>query len=95
MSLVLEVHNVLQVDARVALDLVEELLRKDVEESTDLADHGVLLGTTVHQVQGNGDGKLAAETLVGETWFHVQHSQEYGSGQQRVGPGMDTVLTTH
>ena len=64
--LVLVVHDVLQLDARRVIEIVEELLVEDERHAGDLVDARLSLRVPVHEVGRDRDGQLAAELLTAE-----------------------------
>ena len=66
MRLVLVVHDVLQLDARRVIEIVEELLVEDERHARDLVDARLSLRVPVHEVGRDRDGQLAAELLTAE-----------------------------
>ena len=64
--LVLVVHDVLQLDARRVIKIVEELLVEDERHAGDLVDARLSFRVPVHEVGRDRDGQLAAELLTAE-----------------------------
>ena len=67
MGLVLVVHDVLEGDAELLVQVVEKVLLVHESHSGDLFHHGFGCRPPVPEVGGDGDGQLAAELLALET----------------------------
>ena len=67
MCVVLVVDDVLQVDARLLLQVQEELLVEDEGHARDLLHRGLGVGVPVDEVGRDGDGQLASELFPLET----------------------------
>ena len=63
------VHNVLQIDARVLLQVLEELLVKNESHSTDLVAGRLLFCVVVHKVGSDGQRQLPPQLLPVEPWY--------------------------
>ena len=61
--LVLVVDDVLEVDARLGVKVLEELLVEDVGDARDLLHRRLRRRVAVDEVRRDGDGQLAAELL--------------------------------
>ena len=66
-SLVFVVDDVLEGDAELLIQVVEEVLLVHESNSGDLLNHGLGCRPSVPEVGGDGDGQLAAELLALET----------------------------
>ena len=61
MGVVLVVDDVLQVDARLLPQVLEELLVEDERDAADLLHASLIVGVPVDEVCCDGDGQLASE----------------------------------
>ena len=69
--LVLVVDDILQVDARGAVQLFEELLVEDERHAADLLHPSLRLALAVHQIRRDGDGQPPPEFLPLESCQHI------------------------